>query len=91
MITIVTYDITSPKKLIKTNTFLKDYGINTQKSVFECKLRKHELDDIRYYCQEMLDLSKDSVRIYRICDHCYKQMFFSGQGIKLTEMEYMVF
>jgi len=90
MVTMVIYDITDTPRRQKLHKFLKEYGINTQKSVFECKINKRELDEIRKYCYHMLDLNKDSVRIYRICSSCYKQMFFSGQGVKLTELDFII-
>ncbi|MBP9021489.1 MAG: CRISPR-associated endonuclease Cas2, partial [Syntrophobacterales bacterium] len=33
MIVLVTYDITDPKRLQNLHKFLKEYGLNTQKSV----------------------------------------------------------
>ena len=38
MITLITYDITEPKRLVKLHKFLKEFGFNTQKSVFECDI-----------------------------------------------------
>ena len=38
MITLITYDITDPKRLNKLRDFLKEFGLRTQKSVFECDI-----------------------------------------------------
>ena len=46
MIVLITYDITSPKRLIKLHDFLKDFGLNTQKSVFEWKCQP-KIDPLR--------------------------------------------
>lgn len=90
MITIVTYDITVPKRLQRMHKFMKEFGLNTQKSVFECDIDDVALKRIRRYCKETLDLDKDSVRIYKVCSSCMNKVEYSGQGIKITQLEYMV-
>lgn len=90
MIVLVTYDITNPKRLNRTHKFLKEFGLNTQKSVFECDIDREGIKQIRTYCKENLDLSSDSVRIYKICNHCINKVIISGQGLKVTQLEYMV-
>lgn len=90
MIVLVTYDITDPKRLKKTHKFLKEFGINTQKSVFECDIDTLALKRIRRFCKETLDLSSDSVRIYKICSRCMKNVSISGLGLKITQLDYAV-
>ncbi|MEA3360298.1 MAG: CRISPR-associated endonuclease Cas2 [Thermodesulfobacteriota bacterium] len=90
MITFVTYDITEPKRLRKTHKFLKEFGINTQKSVFECDIDDIALKRIRRYCRDNLDLSSDAVRIYRICSQCMNKVSLSGIGLKITNLDYAV-
>ncbi len=90
MITLITYDITDPKRLKKLHHFLKEFGLNTQKSVFECRLDSEGLKKIRQYCKRNLDLQKDSVRIYKICSGCIKKVQVSGVGIKITELDFAV-
>lgn len=90
MITLVTYDITDPKRLRRIHKFLKEFGINTQKSVFECDIDEIALKRIRQYCKDNLDLTSDAVRIYKICSHCMKKVIISGMGIKITELDYAV-
>jgi len=90
MITLVTYDITEPTRLIRLNKFLKEFGLNTQKSVFECDIDDLGLKRIRTYCRDQLDLVKDSVRIYRICDRCMGKVILSGLGMKIIKLDYMV-
>jgi len=90
MITLITYDITNPKRLVKLHKFLKEFGLNTQKSVFECDIDGQALKRIRMYCRDELDIATDSVRIYKICNHCINKVVISGQGIKVTQYEYML-
>ena len=90
MISLITYDITVPKRLRKMHRFLKEFGINTQKSVFECEIDDAGLSRIRKFCREYLDLDEDQVRIYKICTHCLNKVQISGQGLKITQLDYAV-
>ena len=90
MITFITYDITDPKRLRKTHSFLKEFGVNTQKSVFECDIDAIALKRIRLFFKNNLDLSKDSVRIYKICSACMEKVYISGLGLKITQLNYAV-
>lgn len=90
MISLITYDITDPKRLRKMHSFLKEYGLNTQKSVFECDIDKNALRLIREFCRETLDLKTDQVRIYKICSHCVNKVSISGLGLKITQLDYAV-
>jgi CRISPR-associated protein Cas2 len=90
MIVLVTYDITDPKRLKRTHKFLKEFGLNTQKSVFECDVDDAALKRIRWFCRDALDLSSDSVRIYKICSRCMKNVSISGLGLKITQLDYAV-
>ncbi len=90
MIVLVTYDITDPKRLKRTHKFLKEFGLNTQKSVFECDIDEVALKRIRWFFRDTLDLSSDSVRIYKICSRCLKNVSISGLGLKITQLDYAV-
>ncbi|MBA4395769.1 MAG: CRISPR-associated endonuclease Cas2 [Syntrophales bacterium] len=90
MITLVTYDITEPKRLNNMRKFLKEFGLRTQKSVFECDIDDIALKRIRAYCRDNLDMTRDSVRIYKICTRCINKVVISGTGLKVTQMDYMI-
>ncbi len=90
MIALITYDITDPKRLRRMHKFLKEFGINTQKSVFECDIDAVAMQRIRRFCAEELDLTTDAVRIYWICAGCLQNVVISGQGIKITQLDYRV-
>jgi len=90
MITLVTYDITEPKRLNDLRKFLKEFGLRTQYSVFKCDIDDIALKRIRAYWRDNLDLGKDSVRIYKICNRCMDKVVISGTGLKVTQLDYMV-
>ena len=70
--------------------FLKDYGINTQKSVFECDIPKESIEAIKHYANCRLDPTEDAVRIYRICNDCMEKVILLGQGLRVTEVDYQI-
>jgi CRISPR-associated protein Cas2 len=90
MITLITYDITEPRRLNKLRQFLKEFGLRTQKSVFECDIDDIALKRIRAYCRDNLDITKDSVRIYKICARCVNKVMLSGTGLKVTQIDYLI-
>ena len=90
MITLITYDITEPKRLNDLRRFLKEFGLRTQKSVFECDIDDEALKRIRAYCRDNLDIAKVSVRIYKICNRCINKVIISGTGLKVTQLNYMI-
>ena len=90
MIVIVTYDISSNKKRTCLHKFLKEFGLNTQKSVFECDLDPEGLSRIVSFARKQIDPRTDSVRIYRSCARCLRKVQLSGRGMKLTQMDYMI-
>lgn len=90
MIVLITYDITDPKRLVRLNKFLKEFGLNTQKSVFECDIDEQGIRAIRAYCIEQLDVAHDSVRIYKICHRCINKVIISGLGLKVTQLDYAI-
>ncbi|OGR02138.1 MAG: CRISPR-associated endonuclease Cas2 [Deltaproteobacteria bacterium RIFOXYD12_FULL_50_9] len=90
MNTVITYDIVSNKKRAKLHKFLKELGIRSQRSVFECRLDDHEIRQIRNYCKENLDLKNDAVRIYRVCSRCMSKAFVQGQGVKFSQLDWEI-
>jgi CRISPR-associated protein Cas2 len=90
MITLITYDITEPKRLNNLRGFLKEFGLRTQKSVFECDIDADALKRIRAYCRDNLDIASDSVRIYKICNRCIGKVVISGTGLKITQLDYTI-
>ncbi len=83
MIVVITYDISDNKTRTKFHKLLKNIGINVQKSVFECEIDEYEIIEIRKFCKRHLDLERDSVRIYRICETCMSNATVQGTTINL--------
>jgi CRISPR-associated protein Cas2 len=58
---IVTYDISSPKRLRKVFKACKDYGMHLQLSVFECDLTPPEKIDFESRLRGLINAEEDQV------------------------------
>ena len=90
MITVVSYDVCDPRRLRRLHKFLKEFGINTQKSVFECDIERDDIKRIKSYCNKNLMPNEDAFRIYQICSRCMAKVRISGLGLKILNAEYKV-
>ncbi len=90
MNTVITYDIVSNKQRSKFHKFLKELGVRSQYSVFECRLDPTEVRLIRHYCRDNLNLQEDSVRIYRACSRCMAQAEIQGRGITFSQLDWVI-
>jgi CRISPR-associated protein Cas2 len=90
MIVLVTYDISCNRNRTRLHKFLREFGLNTQKSVFECDLDPEGLARILNFVRRQIDPLTDSVRIYRLCARCLRKAQLSGRGMKLTQLDYMI-
>lgn len=90
MLALVAYDIPCNRTRQRLHKFLKEFGINSQKSVFECEIDTQALEKIKNYARTQLDPEEDCLRIYWICERCKRKVAVSGQGIKLVTTDYLV-
>jgi CRISPR-associated protein Cas2 len=90
MIILLTYDISSNRARGRFHRFLKEFGLNTQKSVFECDLDPEGIERIVAYARRIINPGSDSVRLYRICAGCLRKVKISGRGIRIARLDYMI-
>lgn len=90
VLAVISYDIVCNRKRTRLHKFLKEFGLNTQLSVFECEIDEAGLSRIRSMAWQLVDPKTDSFRIYRLCARCQRQVAVSGQGLKVVSMDYMV-
>ncbi len=90
MNTVITYDISSNKTRTRLHKFLKELGIHSQLSVFECRLDDREIRQIRRYCRDNIDFATDSVRIYKVCSGCARKALVQGQGVTFSQLDWVV-
>lgn len=90
MNTVIVYDIAANRRRDQFRKFLKELGIRSQKSVFECRLDSRELREIRIFCRDHLDFAEDSVRIYRVCATCMDKAMIQGRGIVFSRLDWEI-
>ena len=78
MLTLVAYDITSPKRLARTARVCEDYGVRVQYSVFECRLDESEFEKFWLALLGEIDESEDRVVAYKIDARCAKETLTAG-------------
>lgn len=90
MMALIVYDVTDNRTRARLHRFLKEFGLNTQKSVFEGELSQEGLERIVAYARRHLDRKTDSLRIYGLCAACRRQVLISGQGLRLEPLDFVV-
>lgn len=60
---IVSYDIPSNKRRYKVMKTMEGFGTRVQYSVFECRLKPREINDLRKKLKKAIG-SEDSIRLY---------------------------
>jgi len=74
MLYLVSYDIVDTKQRTKLAKKLLNFGRRVQYSVFECDLTGEQLAELKKQALPFVDLEKDSLRIYRLCENCLQNL-----------------
>ncbi|MGE4492691.1 MAG: CRISPR-associated endonuclease Cas2 [Syntrophotalea sp.] len=90
MLAVIAYDISSNRRRGRLHKALKEFGLNTQKSVFECELDSAGFDRVKALARQYVDPETDSFRIYRLCARCQRKVAVSGLGLKVVSLDYVV-
>ena len=86
MYVVIAYDIRSNKKRNKLAKNLLQFGIRTQKSLFECEINKKELNIIKKIAEKFSD-DEDFVSVYEIYEKDTKRI----GDIKYLEIDDLIF
>ena len=91
MFYLVCFDISDDKTRYRVVKALKGYGSRVQKSVFECpSLTEKQFLKLKNRMESLIDESTDTVRYYRLCANCLKEVEYSGTGTKPDSKEFAV-
>lgn len=74
MLHLVSYDIVDTKQRTKLAKKLLNFGQRVQYSVFECDLDAEQLEKMKAQILPCVDVEKDSLRIYRLCENCLQNL-----------------
>ncbi len=84
MLVIVSYDIEKNRTRTRLAKKLKDFGPRVQKSVFEADITEDEMSKLFELLEKVQLEENDSIRLYRICAGCQKNINIWGIG-EITE------
>ena len=90
MYTVIAYDICCHKKRTRIFQILKELGINSQRSVFECELTAEESQALLLRLQKIIDPEKDSLLVYPLCRRCAADVHILGQGIPIIHTDWEI-
>ena len=90
MFFLVSYDIRDTKRLHKVAKLMERYGTRVQLSVFECHLSDKQFQQLQLFINKLINQEKDSVRFYRLCESCYKNITLLGLGSVSQEDFYFI-
>lgn len=77
----IAYDIVDDKRRNKLHKFLKQYGLNVQKSIFQCVLSKDILNELIVKMREFMDEKEDKLYVYPVCEKCLNSALSDGNGL----------
>ena len=78
MLSLVAYDITSPKRLSRVARTCEDYGVRVQYSIFECRLEEKEFKEFWLRLLSEIDATEDRLVAYKIDAKCAKETLTAG-------------
>ncbi|MBU6303454.1 MAG: CRISPR-associated endonuclease Cas2 [Verrucomicrobia bacterium] len=78
MLTLVAYDITSPKRLAKVAKVCEDFGLRVQYSLFECHLEEREFQRLWKRLLEEIDAGEDRIVAYKIDARSARETMTAG-------------
>lgn len=87
---VIAYDICCNRKRSQVFRILKELGINSQRSVFECELTAEEIRHLVNRLEEYIDAQNDSLLVYPLCRRCASGVHILGQGIPLIHTDWEV-
>lgn len=90
MLILISYDIEEDKKRARLARKLRDFGPRVQKSVFEADVNDKELERLKDILSAIKLKSCESIRLYRICSTCAKQIEIYGQGEVTKDKDYYI-
>ena len=90
MFILISYDIVDDKKRTKLAHKLKDFGPRVQKSVFEADVKEAELKRLRQLLKAIQLEKGESIRLYRLCADCKKNISLWGEGEVTEDKNYYI-
>ncbi len=86
---IIAYDISSNKNRYQARKILKEWSLDNQKSVYECRLSKTQAEELFLQLSDCLDHQTDKLLMARIEPH--RQLLHRGLGRNRLNTKLFIF
>ncbi|MBD3374431.1 CRISPR-associated endonuclease Cas2 [candidate division KSB1 bacterium] len=90
MLVLISYDIEDDTVRTRLAKDLKDFGPRVQYSVFEADITQNELEKLIQVLNNVELGQTDSIRLYKICAFCFKNIEIWGHGEITKDKEYHI-
>ena len=90
MFVVVSYDITNDRRRLKVMKTLEGFGERVQYSVFECRLKRQDLQRLKKRLKGLIQAEEDDVRFYLLCEQCVERIVPLGKAEVTPEVHYRV-
>jgi CRISPR-associated protein Cas2 len=90
MFVVVSYDIPDDRRRLKVMKTLEGFGERAQYSVFECRLKRQDLERLKKRLRGLIREQEDDVRFYLLCEQCVERIIPMGKAQVMPEMHYLV-
>ncbi|WP_273524313.1 CRISPR-associated endonuclease Cas2 [Mailhella massiliensis] len=87
---VIAYDIRCNKTRNRIFRALRELGVNSQRSVFECELCEEEIRLLLNRLSAVIAPETDSLLIYPLCRRCASGVHILGQGLALVQTDWEV-
>ena len=87
---IISYDITDDHKRQKLFKYLRNIGLHSQKSFFECNMSHKNIKSLSNFVNSLELEGSDSVLVYHLCSKCSKNSYILGQGTKFEANDWEI-
>lgn len=77
---VIGYDCSDDKRRNRVSKILMDYGNRVQYSVFEAEVTQELLNEMAARIRKVIDPDEDSVRIYKVCPGCLREVKLLGKA-----------
>lgn len=86
MFCLVAYDIVDNNRRHRLFKALRSFGVRAQLSLFECDIPTRRFRELLLAINHAIDENEDDVRVYRVCNDCFRQAEVFGKA-KLMRAE----
>lgn len=91
MMYLFVYDIADGGRRVSVAEALEERGYRIQNSVFLCRMRKKEMEEVWRQLVALVDGKEDSLRCYPVCSDCMGRMYRLGkEDSEESKMDYRI-